>query len=75
MRSCVSTGWFGIPGGPEYASTKVHIVVDGKPACGARLSPAQRYQWCSHGIHLGYVECRRCTGMAQSISEKVRAEA
>ena len=66
-----STGWFGIPGGPESASTKVHVVdANAKPICGARIGAHQRYQWCSHGAWLEGVECKRCKCFANRIAMK-----
>lgn len=56
----IRTGWYGIPGGSEHSSTRVHVVVDGKPACGVVLADAQEFQWCARGISLEYVECDRC---------------
>ena len=60
-----STGWFGIPGANGRGSTRVHIVVRGKPACGARLGPNQVFQWCSAGIRFEMLECKRCRGIAR----------
>lgn len=53
-------GWFGIPGGPEWRSTKTHAMVNGKPLCGSRLGENMEFQWCStiEGNHLP--ECKRC---------------
>ena len=55
-----SIGWFGIPGGPEWRSTKTHVVVDGKTLCGSRLGKNMEFQWCSHIDGLVAVECERC---------------
>lgn len=62
------TGWWGIPGGPESASTKTHITKFGfnsrnagrVPVCGAYIGPHQEFQWCSYGVRLEYIECERC---------------
>jgi len=55
-----ATGWYGIPGGPESRSTKVHIVFNGIPVCGTNVGKNQSFQWCANGIQLDYVECERC---------------
>ena len=69
----LSTGWFGIPGGYESQSTKVHIVRGGKPICGANLRDDQAYQFCAGGARLEYVECRRCKA-SNVVTEIVRKE-
>ena len=59
----MSTGWWGIPGGPESKNTKVHYTLDGrypKPLCGSKLGPFMHYQWCAAGLEPAYVECERC---------------
>ena len=66
MNAYVSTGWFGIPGNKGRGSTKVHLVaMDGKPVCGAGLSPKQEYQWCADGVRFDFIECKRCKGIAK----------
>ena len=56
----IGVGWFGIPGGPDYKSTKTHVVVSpGKLLCGSRLGKNMEFQWCS-GVD-GYVpKCEHC---------------
>jgi len=63
-----STGWFGIPGANGRGSTKVHLVRGGRPACGARLSPRQEYQWCAGGVEYAYLECERCKAIARRVA-------
>jgi hypothetical protein len=60
MRMNGYIGWYGIPGGPEWRSTKTHAVVEGKPLCGSKLGENMEFQWCStiEGNHLP--ECKRC---------------
>lgn len=53
----IATGWFGIPGSTR--STKTHIVQDGKPICGAPISPLALFQQCTQGASPD-VECRNC---------------
>ena len=66
-----STGWFGIPGGNGRGSTKVHCVDDqSKPVCGARLSPKQRFQFCSAGVYISIVECDKCKAIARKEFER-----
>lgn len=55
----VEVGWFGIPGGPSWRSTKTHAVVDGKPMCGSRLGKDMEFQWCSHHGNI-VPECETC---------------
>lgn len=60
----MSTGWWGLPGdGTGNCSTKVHVEVDGKPACGFKVRPEMIYQWCCPGVNANYVECTHCTRM------------
>jgi hypothetical protein len=57
----LSIGWYGIPGGPSYRSTPVHVHARGHgPICGAKLSSKMQYQWCSHGVQREYIECGNC---------------
>ena len=56
----IETGWFGIPGGPEWRSTKVHICMRRRPVCGTRMGPNQQFQFCATGMYMPYVECKRC---------------
>ena len=53
-------GWWGIPGGSSSLSTKTHLALKGKPACGSRLRSTMEFQWCSRGIHTLDPECKRC---------------
>jgi hypothetical protein len=59
MGKQTGIGWFGIPGGPEWRSTKTHIVIQGKLVCGVQLSKKQEFQWCSD-IGVIIPECRSC---------------
>jgi hypothetical protein len=43
--------------------TKVHVVKDGKPICGMKISSKLRFQWCAYlysGVTHSYVECEHC---------------
>jgi hypothetical protein len=66
MNNGTGIGWFGIPGGPEWRSTKTHIVIQGKPVCGTRLGEEQEFQWCSY---IGAIapECRSCQRIRRSL--------
>jgi hypothetical protein len=65
----ISTGYWGIPGSKvQRDSTKVHLVKGGKPVCGAKLRPNQRYQWCAYGILWEYIECKRCKRIAEDLA-------
>ena len=62
----MSTGYWGIPGGPSHKITKVHYTLDGrypKPLCGSKLSPLMHFQRCAAGFEDRYVECARCRRM------------
>ena len=65
----VYTGWFGIPGGPESASTLVHTVSNGQPTCGTRVGARQQFQWCAYGIHYEFLECGRCKVIARKAAK------
>jgi hypothetical protein len=56
----IMTGYFGIPG---RFGGKVHIVVDGKPACGTPMDPRAEFQWNAHGIVRSYLECDCCKAL------------
>ena len=60
----ISTGWYGIPGAKGRGSTKVHVVIEGKPACGCRVGSKQEYQPCARGAIVSMVECLRCKQIA-----------
>jgi hypothetical protein len=51
------TGYFGVPGRTNPRGT-VHVVLDGKPVCGAR--PAGDFQWCAREVAWDQIECKRC---------------
>jgi hypothetical protein len=62
------TGWFGIPGANGKWSTNVHVVdYNHRPICGQRLSKRQIFQWCSAGVVLEWIECRRCKAVARKM--------
>lgn len=54
-----TTGWYGIPGGPSYRSTKTHVLQHGEPICGVKVSDDHEFQWCCHGIG-SFLECGNC---------------
>ena len=71
-----STGWFGYPhiSGVMYARwTLVHAIhfPSGKPICGSKLGPRMEFQWCSWGIKMEYIECKRCCKKAEEILNEV----
>lgn len=70
-RPVVSTGWFGVPGGPESRSTPVHVVKGRIPICGAKVGDDQEYQWCAMGVFRGYVECKNCIRILNAKVKKV----
>lgn len=57
----IETGFYGIPG---KTGGKVHLRINGKPACGARFRSDQQFQFCSGNIHIEYIECRTCKRIA-----------
>jgi hypothetical protein len=68
------TGWYGIPGGPESRSTRVHVAYCGTrlPICGSILSTRQEFQFSAAGIKEAYVECKRCLRMIAGCQEALR---
>ena len=61
-----TTGWWGLPGDQTNKGfTKVHLEVNGKPACGSRLRKGMIYQWCAPGIKYDYLECEHCKRKAK----------
>jgi hypothetical protein len=63
----METGYFGIPGNNGSRSTKVHLVENDKPVCGATLSKQQVYQWCAPYIQTDYLECGHCIKIARKL--------
>jgi hypothetical protein len=58
MNTCI--GWFGIPGGPSYRSTKTHVVMaSGKTLCGSKMGKGMEFQWCSY-VGGCIPECELC---------------
>lgn len=42
---------------------KVHVVrndVGSPPICGSKIGEDMQFQHCANGIHLDYVECKKC---------------
>lgn len=65
-----SIGWWGIPGGPVNRNTKVHLRLRSRglgPACGSRLRPDQRWQWCSNNVatNIDWIDCKHCRKLAE----------
>lgn len=60
----IQTGYYA----NETSWTKVHLVIDGKPACGA-LIKNKSFQFCSVGITLKYIECKKCKAKALSLTQ------
>lgn len=57
------TGWFGRAHEDNHSSisTKVHVVkLSGGTLCGYKPHKTMKFQFCSTGIVLGYVECPTC---------------
>lgn len=46
--------------------TKVHIVNEGKPVCGAKIGKGKIYQKCANGVYIHIIECRRCIKSQQN---------
>lgn len=73
----LTTGWFGVPGGPPGG--KVHLVTaaDKRPVCHTHLHPQAEFQFCAQDIRWDYLECGKCRDVARAIlawREKQRAE-
>jgi hypothetical protein len=70
----MALGWYGIPGANGRGSTKTHLVNrfgqnERQPICGAKLSPKQRFQWCT-GCPTDYVpECKKCREIQMKINK------
>lgn len=61
MRLANSVGYFGrLDAQHREHVTAVHLVVDGRPACGARPGPKMDFYWCGPPSEWGYVSCDRC---------------
>lgn len=66
----VETGWSGVPGATGDRSSKVHLFVDGKPACGSRLAPKSEFQCCARRIWFDVIECEKCRLIAMKLMQK-----
>jgi len=56
-RAVEATGFYGVPG---HRGSKVHLVRNGDPICGARLRDGSRFQFCASGHDWSITECDRC---------------
>jgi hypothetical protein len=63
----MATGYYGIPG---KHGGKVHLDIEGRPACGSRIHKDSRFQWCAHGIQISYIECKHCLRIAANLLRK-----
>ena len=59
------TGYFGNP--VTQRSTKVHIIADGIPICGTRISKDYEFEWCAHDIQAEYIDCEKCKRLGVKI--------
>lgn len=66
------TGYFANAAKSTVQRSKVHVVKDGLPLCGSRVSSDASFQWCSGGIHLSYVECETCKKVAETAQVAVK---
>ena len=67
-----STGWFGRASeqGHSAKSTKVHLLVNGKPVCGYKPHKTMQFQWCASSIMNSYIECSECKEKATEYEYK-----
>ena len=63
----IAVGWFGVPGAHSSKSTKTHLLVGGKPACGARVGKRAEFQWCCVGAGVYNCECQVCERKRQKL--------
>jgi hypothetical protein len=63
----IETGYFGIPG--RCGATKVHLVENGIPLCGAMIHRKSVFLFCSWGINLKILECKHCKKIAKRESK------
>ena len=54
------TGYFANSAKSTTKRTKVHIVADGKPICGAAIDKESSFLFCSNGVNEHYLECTKC---------------
>ena len=67
------TGYFGNP--KTGRSTKVHLVIQNKPICGAKVSEGMEYQWCAQNAFYEYLSCDKCKKMWQDNQKALEAKA
>lgn len=67
-------GWYGIPGAQGRYSTKVHLVFQGKPVCGSKLSSRQEFQWCARGNEFNKAIQTMLTALLIQVRDNVLAE-
>lgn len=61
------TGYFA----NETRATKVHVVLNGIPICGAVIGKDMKFQWNASSIVLSYVECEHCRKLAKEILQNM----
>jgi hypothetical protein len=67
----IQTGYFANSKKSLTRCTKVHLVEDGKPMCGARVDPQSEFLWCANGIESLYIDCYHCAVIAfKKLSER-----
>jgi len=55
--------------------TQVHIVYhNNKLLCRYRPHPTMKFQWCSGGVNLSYVECKKCKERYKKLLNKIAKE-
>ena len=48
----------------------VHIFIDRVALCGYKPNKSMSIQWCSNGVRLEYVECKKCKTNFKKDKEK-----
>ena len=60
------TGYFA----DENGRSKVHIVKDGEPDCGAQISANKTLQFCAARVVPEYLDCRACQRKAEALERE-----
>jgi len=73
----IMTGYYARASEHEHkaCSSRVHIVVNGNPACGYKPHATMQFCWNAHGVVMDYVECRGCLKWYEKLMKKKHEEA
>lgn len=60
------TGFFA----DESGRSKVHLINNGEPDCGAQIAVTKELQFVSSGVAVDHIDCRACSRKAENLKAK-----